>query len=83
MISAELVKMMCCPETHQELRMAEPTLISGLNDQIEKGTLKNCVGRTVAEKLETGLIRADGKVLYPIRQNIPVMLAEEAIAISV
>jgi uncharacterized protein YbaR (Trm112 family) len=33
----------------------------------------------VQEKLDAGFIRADGKFLYPIRRNIPVMLVDEAI----
>jgi uncharacterized protein YbaR (Trm112 family) len=34
------------------------------------------------EKLEGGLVRADGKVLYPMRGEIPVMLIDEAIPLS-
>jgi uncharacterized protein YbaR (Trm112 family) len=35
----------------------------------------------VTGRLEAGLVRADGKVLYPIRDGIPVMLVEEGIAL--
>ena len=31
--------------------------------------------------LDAGLVREDGAVVYPIRGGIPVMLAEEAIAV--
>jgi uncharacterized protein YbaR (Trm112 family) len=82
MVDAELLKIMCCPETHQELRLAEPSLVSTLNGKIEKKTLKNRTGQLITEKLEEGLIRADGKFLYPVRQNIPVMLADEAIEVT-
>jgi uncharacterized protein YbaR (Trm112 family) len=33
----------------------------------------------VTEQIEGGLLRADGKVLYPVRSHIPVMLIDEAI----
>jgi uncharacterized protein YbaR (Trm112 family) len=33
----------------------------------------------VKEAIDGGLIRADGKLLYPIRRNIPVMLVDEGI----
>jgi len=79
MIDSELLKILCCPETHQDLRPAEAALIDGLNRQISSGTLKNRAGQAVTEKINGGLIRADGKFLYPIRQNIPVMLIDEAI----
>lgn len=79
MISRELLELLCCPETHQPVREAEPALIARLNAQIAAGTLKNRAGQTVGERLEGGLVRADGKVLYPIRDGIPVMLVEEGI----
>jgi uncharacterized protein YbaR (Trm112 family) len=82
MIDPELLKILCCPETHQDLRPGEPSLIARLNQQIAAGTLKNRAGQTVPEKLDGGLVRADGKVLYPIRRDIPVMLVDEAIPLT-
>jgi uncharacterized protein len=79
MIDAELLKILCCPETHQELRVAEPGLVEKLNQQIAAGGLKNRAGQLVAKQIDCGLVRADGKYLYPIRQDIPVMLVDEAI----
>ena len=79
MIDPELLKIMCCPETHQTLKLAESTLIEHLNRQIAAGALQNRGGHLVQEALDGGLIRADGKYLYPIRQHIPNMLIDEAI----
>ncbi|MCS7336886.1 MAG: hypothetical protein NZ739_01420 [Verrucomicrobiae bacterium] len=75
----ELLKILCCPETHQPVRLAEPGLIAELNRQIAAGTLRNRAGQPVAERIDGGLVRADGKFLYPIRNGIPVMLVAEAI----
>lgn len=83
MIDPELLKILCCPETHQELRLAEPAVIDKLNGQIATGTLKSRAGQPVQEKLEGGMIRADGKFLYPIRGDIPVMLVDDAIPLGV
>jgi len=77
----DLLEILCCPETHQPLRLAEPALIETLNRQITAGALKNRAGQPVTEKLDTALIRADQKFLYPVRNNIPVMLVDEAIAL--
>jgi len=82
MIDPELLKILCCPETHQEVRPADAAVIDRLNGQIATGTLKNRAGQPVQEKIEGGLIRADGKYLYPIRRNIPVMLVDEAIPLA-
>ncbi len=79
MIDADLLKILCCPETHQEVRLAEPAVIEKLNAQIAAGALRNRAGQPVQEKIEGGLVRADGKFVYPIRRDIPVMLVDEAI----
>jgi uncharacterized protein len=78
-IAPDLLKILCCPETHHEVRLAEAALVDKLNRQIAAGSLRNRAGQPVQEKLDDGLIRADGKVLYPIRRHIPVLLVDEGI----
>jgi len=82
MIDAELLKILRCPDTQEELRFAEPALIARLNQKIESGGVSNRGGQDVKEKIDAGLVRADGKYLYPIRGNIPVMLVDEAIPLT-
>lgn len=79
MIDAELLKILCCPETHQGLRVADPALVEKVNQQVAAGCLKNRAGQPVGERLDAGLVRTDGRFLYPIRKDIPVMLVDEAI----
>jgi uncharacterized protein YbaR (Trm112 family) len=82
MIDTELLKILCCPETHQELRVADSALVEKLNQQVATGGLKNRAGQPVKKKLDGGLVRADEKFLYPVRQGIPVMLVDEAIPLK-
>ena len=79
MVDPELLKLLCCPETHQDLTLADSQLLDRLNKEILSGTLRNRAGRPVSLKLDGGLVRQDGRVLYPIRNNIPVMLVDEGI----
>lgn len=81
MIAPDLLKIMCCPETHQTISLAESSLVEKLNEHITAGQLRNRAGQVVQEKIEGGLVRADNKYLYPIRQDIPIMLIDEAIPI--
>jgi uncharacterized protein YbaR (Trm112 family) len=83
MIDPEFLKMLCCPETHQELRPADAALVAGLNQQIAAGNLRNRADQPVKAKLDGGLVRADGRLVYPVHQDIPVMLVDEAIPIPV
>jgi uncharacterized protein YbaR (Trm112 family) len=79
MVDKELLDILCCPETKQDLTLVEGTVISRLNDRIKQGTLKNRAGETVKEPMDAGLLREDKKYLYMIREDIPIMLIDEAI----
>ena len=82
MINADLLKIMCCPETHQPIAVAEPALIEKLNQLIAAGQLKNRAGQPIKEKIDGGLVREDRKFAYPVRENIPIMLIDEAIPLA-
>ena len=82
MVDAQLLEILCCPETKQDVSLASAGLIETLNGRVDSGSLKNRAGETVKEKLDAGLIRADKKFLYPIREDIPVMLIDEAISVE-
>ena len=77
-----LLEIICCPETQQPLRHADAELVTDLNQRIEAGTLLDRVEEKVGQKIEGGLLREDGKILYPIRQNIPTLLIEQGIPLG-
>ena len=79
MIDPEFVKILVCPANRTPVRVASAKEILDLNQKIEEGSLQNIGGRKVDDKLDSGLIREAGDRLYPVRNNIPVMLVEEAI----
>ena len=81
LIDPGLLKILCCPETHQPVSEADAALVADLNNRIAAGTLTNRAGQTVKEKLDGALVRSDGRLAYPIRHRIPVMLVEEAVAL--
>lgn len=82
MIEPDFLRLLRCPETCQELRVAEPALIEQINREIAAGAVQTCAGQLVREPIEGALIRADGKYLYPIRQRIPVLLVDEALPLT-
>ena len=80
MIDKELLEILCCPETKQDIEYIEGEIIEAINQKIKAGGLKNRGGEDIKEPIEAGLLREDRKFLYPIRQEIPIMLIDEAIA---
>lgn len=78
-INPDLLAILCCPETKQKVTVAEEAVIVTLNALVTRGGLKNKGNRPVTEPFEGGLVREDGTLLYPVRDNIPVMLIEEGI----
>ena len=78
----KLLEIICCPETHQPLRRADVELVTNLNQRIEAGTLFDRVEEKVGQKIDGGLLREDGKILYPMRQNNPTLLIEQGIPLG-
>jgi uncharacterized protein YbaR (Trm112 family) len=82
MLSSELLSILCCPETKQDLTVADASLIEKINQKIEKRELKNRGGEVIVQKIESGLVRADKRYLYVVRGDISVMLIDEAVPLA-
>jgi uncharacterized protein YbaR (Trm112 family) len=82
MIDPELLKILCCPETHQPLTSADAALVQRLNSQIDSGQLRNRGDQPVTRKCDGGLVRKDGQFVYPVCEDIPILLINEAIPLS-
>lgn len=79
MIDRELLEILACPEDKSPVHLADAALVDRVNQGIRAGQIKTRGGQTVAEEIAGGLVREDGKYLYPIRNEIPIMLIDEAI----
>ena len=82
MIHSELVTILVCPETRAPLALVGPEALGRVNRAIASGQLKNRAGRTLEKPLDGGLLRSDRAVLYPIFDDIPMMLLDEAIVVD-
>ena len=71
-----------CPQTRQRLLVAEPGTVEQLNARIVAGQARNRGGQLVTAPIEAGLLTEDQTWLYPVRQRLPVLLADEAIAMQ-
>lgn len=81
-VDLELVKILVCPENHEQVFLADEQTLDKVNQAIAQGHVQNLEGKNVDVPLQDGLLRADGRRLYPIREAIPVMLIGEAISMD-
>lgn len=79
MVDQNLLDILVCPETKQPLRVADESVLESLNASIAAGSVTNRGGETVSIEVTEALIREDGDVLYPVRNDIPIMLIDESI----
>ncbi len=83
MLDEALLAVIVCPETKQYLEPAGPDLVSKINSLIEKGELLSRSKQKVTEPIDGGLVRkGDRKYLYPVRDDIPVLLVDESIPLE-
>jgi uncharacterized protein YbaR (Trm112 family) len=79
MINPDLLEILVCPENRTAVHEISDEIVKKINVSVASGILKNRAGEAITEPIEGGLLREDGKYLYPVRDDIPVMLIDEAI----
>jgi len=63
-----LLDLLCCPVTRQPLQVADREALARAS-------------AAASRPITAGLLREDGKVLYPISEGIPLLLEDEAIVL--
>jgi uncharacterized protein YbaR (Trm112 family) len=82
MLDAQLLALLVCPATHQEVALASPAEVDRILQAVREGDLRTVAGKEPEATFEGALVRRDGAVAYPVRDGIPVMLVEEGLAVG-
>lgn len=82
MIDQDMLRILVCPRDHTTLKLADRRLLDSINQAISAGQIENLGGEPVKDLLQGGLVRQDETLLYPIVDDIPVLLIDEAIALD-
>lgn len=80
MIDKHLLDILCCPTTHVPVRPLTDAELAALNRAIASAPVRNVAGAAVTGAFDAGLITRDRHTIFRIEDDIPVMLADEAIA---
>jgi uncharacterized protein YbaR (Trm112 family) len=78
-VDKKLLEILCCPISHQMLGPLPSSKLEKLNKAIESGAIAYVDGEPVSSTLNEALLTDDGKVIYAVQDDIPVMLPERGI----
>ena len=74
-----LLDIVCCPVTKLPLQLLDSEHLATLNGAISAGHVCNRAAQPLTELLSEALVSRDGRLVYPVREGIPVLLEEESI----
>lgn len=78
-VDAKLLEILCCPVSKVPLIRLERTRLDKLNQAITAGTALTVRGLAVDKPLKEALITQDGRVIYPVLDDIPILLEDRGI----
>ena len=78
-VDGKLLEILCCPVSKIPLGVLGQKKLDTLNQAIANGQALYVDGEKITSPLPEGLITDDGKVIYAVQDNIPVLLEEKGI----
>jgi len=76
----KLLDLLVCPTTRQPLHLLDKAGLAALNQAIAEGGVVRADGSACTTPLTAALITHQRKTIYPIEDDIPVLLEDQAIA---
>ena len=78
-VDGKLLEILCCPVSKTPLTRLSAKRLRTLNKAIAEGDVQTVRGETVGQPLKEALITEDSKVIYPVVDDIPILLEERGI----
>ena len=77
-----LLDILCCPVTRSSLELLPERELAILNERIAAQRIRNREDIVVAEPLAEALVTRSGKLVYPVRDGVPVLLEDQAMPLT-
>jgi len=78
-VDGKLLEILCCPVSKVPLARLERSRLDKLNREIEAGNVQYVTGAVVEQNFAEALITEDSRVIYPVIDDIPMLLEEHGI----
>ncbi len=77
-----MLEILVCPRTKKKLQIADTAVLERVNALIRSGRCKEVSGAQVSEPAIEGLYEPDEQTFYFIREDIPVLVYENAVRLA-
>jgi uncharacterized protein YbaR (Trm112 family) len=81
-LDRKLLDFICCPVTRSSLELLPERELAQLNELIASKRIRNREDTVVDTPLTEALVTRSGKLVYPIRDGVPLLLEEQAMALQ-